>query len=81
MLLYDFFGDSGVDASRWRVVLNEVEGQGYAPDFYRDETRYAGICSEVSTSLFDKGMYPTLLLSVETPLRGDHPSKKELVDL
>ncbi|KAG2360020.1 hypothetical protein BDR07DRAFT_1487588 [Suillus spraguei] len=45
--LYNFFGDSAIDASRWRVVLNGVEGQKYAPDFYRDEARYAGICSEL----------------------------------
>ncbi|KAG1828748.1 hypothetical protein DFJ58DRAFT_737662 [Suillus subalutaceus] len=47
VLLYNFFGDSAVDASRWRIVLNGVQGQGYAPDFYRDETRYAAICSEL----------------------------------
>ncbi|KAG2160213.1 uncharacterized protein EDB93DRAFT_46990 [Suillus bovinus] len=47
VLLYNFFGDSAVDASRWRVVLNGVQGQGYAPDFYRDEIRYAAICSEL----------------------------------
>ncbi|KAG1841503.1 hypothetical protein F4604DRAFT_1961164 [Suillus subluteus] len=47
VLLYNFFGDSAVDASRWRVVLNGVQGQRYAPDFYRDETRYAAICSEL----------------------------------
>ncbi|KAG1738629.1 uncharacterized protein EDB91DRAFT_1347576 [Suillus paluster] len=47
VLLYNFFEDSVIDASRWRVILNGVEGQGYAPDFYRDETRYAGIYSEL----------------------------------
>ncbi|KAG2034294.1 hypothetical protein BDR03DRAFT_1093813 [Suillus americanus] len=47
VLLYNFFGDSAVDASRWRVVLNGVQDQRYAPDFYRDETRYAAICSEL----------------------------------
>jgi tetratricopeptide (TPR) repeat protein len=47
VLLYNFFGDSAIDASRWQVVLNGVQGQGYVPDFYRDETRYAGICSEL----------------------------------
>ncbi|KAG1719467.1 hypothetical protein EDB19DRAFT_2045105 [Suillus lakei] len=46
VLLYNFFGDSAIDAPRWRIVLNGVQGQGCAPDFYRDETRYAGICSE-----------------------------------
>ncbi|KAG1718561.1 hypothetical protein EDB19DRAFT_1837892 [Suillus lakei] len=47
VLLYNFFGDSAIDAPRWRIVLNGVQGQGCAPDFYRDETRYAGICSEL----------------------------------
>ncbi|KAG2132368.1 hypothetical protein DEU56DRAFT_981701 [Suillus clintonianus] len=47
VFLYNFFRDSAVDALCWRVVLNGVQGQGYAPDFYRDETRYAGICSEL----------------------------------
>ncbi|KAG1738631.1 P-loop containing nucleoside triphosphate hydrolase protein [Suillus paluster] len=47
VLLYNFFEDSVIDASRWRVILNGVESRGYAPDFYRDETRYAGICSEL----------------------------------
>lgn len=55
VLLYNFFGDSAVDALRWQVVLNGVQGQGYAPDFYRDETRYAGICSEVSIPLINQG--------------------------
>ncbi|KAG2070722.1 hypothetical protein BDR04DRAFT_1076592 [Suillus decipiens] len=47
VLLYNFFGDSTIDASRWQVVLNGVQYQGYVPDFYRDTTRYAGICSEL----------------------------------
>ncbi|KAG1841504.1 hypothetical protein F4604DRAFT_1598121 [Suillus subluteus] len=47
VLLYNFFGDSAIDALRWQVVLNGVLGQGYVPDFNRDETRYAGICSEL----------------------------------
>ncbi|KAG0703072.1 hypothetical protein DFH29DRAFT_804090 [Suillus ampliporus] len=47
VLLYNFFEDSGIDALRWRVVLNGVEGQGYTPDFYRDEIRYVGICNEL----------------------------------
>ncbi|KAI5983593.1 hypothetical protein EDD15DRAFT_2487286 [Pisolithus albus] len=55
VLLYNFFEDSSVDLSRWRVVLNatnEVVG-GYhrsqlqAPAFERDESRYAAICSEL----------------------------------
>jgi len=56
VLLYNFFGDSAVDASRWQVVLNGVQGQSYAPDFYRDETRYAGICNEASTPLINQGI-------------------------
>lgn len=59
VLLYNFFGDSAVDTSRWRVVLNGVQGQGYAPDFYRDETRYAAICSEASTSPINRGKHIT----------------------
>ncbi|KAG1851820.1 hypothetical protein C8R48DRAFT_361252 [Suillus tomentosus] len=47
VLLYNFFEDSAVDLSRWRVVLNGVDGQGYAPNFERDEARYAGVCSEL----------------------------------
>ncbi|KAG1825456.1 uncharacterized protein BJ212DRAFT_276627 [Suillus subaureus] len=47
VLLYNFFGDSAIDALRWQVVLNGVPNQGYVPDFYRDETRYAGLCSEL----------------------------------
>ncbi|KAG2096334.1 uncharacterized protein F5147DRAFT_839983 [Suillus discolor] len=47
VLLYNFFEDSTVDLSRWRVVLNGVDGQGYAPNFDRDEARYAGVCSEL----------------------------------
>ncbi|KAG1720128.1 uncharacterized protein EDB91DRAFT_1257152 [Suillus paluster] len=47
VLLYGFFEDSVIDVLRWRVILNGVDSQGYAPDFYHDETRYAGICSEL----------------------------------
>ncbi|KAG2070632.1 hypothetical protein BDR04DRAFT_1076404 [Suillus decipiens] len=47
VLLYNFFEDSVVDLSRWRIVLNLVEGQGHAPKFDRDEARYAGVCSEL----------------------------------
>ncbi|KAG2070627.1 hypothetical protein BDR04DRAFT_1099616 [Suillus decipiens] len=47
VLLYNFFEDSVVDLSRWRIVLNGVEGEGHAPNFDRDEARYAGVCSEL----------------------------------
>ncbi|KAG1777307.1 hypothetical protein EV702DRAFT_1102293 [Suillus placidus] len=47
VLLYNFFEDSVIDLSRWRIVLNGVEGQVHAPNFGRDEARYAGVCSEL----------------------------------
>ncbi|KIK18633.1 hypothetical protein PISMIDRAFT_109068 [Pisolithus microcarpus 441] len=55
VLLYDFFGDSNVDLSRWRVVLAAITGEAghhnqsrlQAPSFERDESRYAAICSEL----------------------------------
>jgi hypothetical protein len=54
VLLYNFFEDSVVDLSRWRIVLNGVEDEEHAPNFERDEARYAGVCSEVSILLSDK---------------------------
>ncbi|KAG2108067.1 P-loop containing nucleoside triphosphate hydrolase protein [Suillus discolor] len=47
VLLYNFFEDSAIDLSRWHIVLNGVDGRGYAPNFERDEARYAGVCSEL----------------------------------
>ncbi|KAI6165390.1 hypothetical protein EDD17DRAFT_225914 [Pisolithus thermaeus] len=55
VLLYNFFEDSNVDLSRWRVVLAAIDGvneshnpsQLQAPCFERDESRYAGVCSEL----------------------------------
>ena len=55
VLLYNFFEDSAVDATRWRVLLNhaegEVDGQDLAkvraPSFGGDEGRFAGVCNEV----------------------------------
>ncbi|OJA13247.1 hypothetical protein AZE42_12316, partial [Rhizopogon vesiculosus] len=47
VLLYNFFEDSVIDLSRWRIVLNGVEGERHAPNFERDEARYAGVCSEL----------------------------------
>ncbi|KAI6128736.1 hypothetical protein EDD16DRAFT_1739250 [Pisolithus croceorrhizus] len=55
VLLYDFFEDSNVDLSRWRLVLatidDAVEGHNLrrqqAPCFERDTGRYAGVCSEL----------------------------------
>ncbi|KAI6137060.1 hypothetical protein F5141DRAFT_1209364 [Pisolithus sp. B1] len=55
VLLYNFFEDSNVDLSRWRVVLAAIDGvvgghnrsQLHVPTFERDESRYAAICSEL----------------------------------
>ena len=52
VLLYNFFEDSVVDLSHWRIVLKGVKGVHYAPNFERDEARYAGVCSEVSPLSF-----------------------------
>ncbi|KAI5991381.1 hypothetical protein EDC04DRAFT_2587409 [Pisolithus marmoratus] len=59
VLLYNFFEDSSVDLSRWRLVLAAINGavEGYkpcqlqAPCFERDESRYVGLCREVSETL------------------------------
>ncbi|KAF8261742.1 hypothetical protein EI94DRAFT_1745299 [Lactarius quietus] len=49
VLLYNFFEDSTVDVSHWRVVLNAIERARRekipAPNF--DENRHAGVCSEL----------------------------------
>ncbi|KAF8554534.1 hypothetical protein OG21DRAFT_1462307 [Imleria badia] len=55
VLLYNFFEDSAVDLSRWRILLNHAEGEVdgldlskvHAPSFGRDEGRFAGVCSEL----------------------------------
>ncbi|KAI6166607.1 P-loop containing nucleoside triphosphate hydrolase protein [Pisolithus thermaeus] len=55
VLLYNFFQDSKMDLSRWRLVLAAIDGvvegrnksQLRAPCFERDESRYVGICGEL----------------------------------
>ncbi|KAI6137063.1 hypothetical protein F5141DRAFT_66140 [Pisolithus sp. B1] len=55
VLLYNFFEDSNVDLSRWRVILAAIAGvagghnhsRPQVPSFERDESRYAGVCSEL----------------------------------
>jgi len=48
VLLYNFFGNSPAELSQWRIVLNALEDQHLAvPDFDRNRSRYASICSEV----------------------------------
>jgi hypothetical protein len=48
-LLYKFFEDSTVELSQWRVVLNLLGNESNldipAPCF--EESRHAGVCSEV----------------------------------
>lgn len=49
VLLYNFFEDSSVDVSQWRVVLNVLDDsqkEVLSPPHF-DETRHAGVCSEV----------------------------------
>jgi hypothetical protein len=47
VFLYNFFHDSAIDASQWRVVLNGLprESSCSAPKF--DTTRHAALCPEV----------------------------------
>ncbi|KAI9453660.1 hypothetical protein BJY52DRAFT_1288007 [Lactarius psammicola] len=49
VLLYNFFEDSAVDVSQWRVILNAIDRAQRekipAPTF--DENRHAGVCSEL----------------------------------
>jgi len=47
VFLYNFFHDSAIDASQWRVVLNGLpkESSCSAPQF--DTTRHAALCPEV----------------------------------
>ncbi|KAI6114348.1 P-loop containing nucleoside triphosphate hydrolase protein [Pisolithus sp. B1] len=55
VLLYNFFEDSKMDLSRWRLVLAAIDGvvegrnksQLRAPCFERDESRYVGVCGEL----------------------------------
>ena len=51
VLLFNFFHDSSVESSQWRVVLNAMDSEHRqevpAPRF--DENLHAGVCSEVST--------------------------------
>jgi len=89
VLLYNFFEDSAVDISRWRVLLNHAEGivdsqdlaAVHAPSFGRDEGRFAGVYSEVREWIRKFVNLPLTLLTVEIAILGRHQSKEELVDL
>ncbi|KDQ58729.1 hypothetical protein JAAARDRAFT_155337 [Jaapia argillacea MUCL 33604] len=49
VLLFNFFEDSTVDASQWRVILNTMEEgeRCKIPTPRFDATRHAGVCSEL----------------------------------
>jgi hypothetical protein len=79
VFLYNFFEDSPIDATRWRVLLNhaegEVDGQDlakvHAPSFGRDEGRFAGLCSEL------KLLYVGITRARENLLIFDKSEKSE----
>ena len=52
VLLFNFFEDSHVDVSQWRVILNALpEEKGMQikrPQF--DENRHGGVCREARTT-------------------------------
>ena len=50
VLLYNFFKDSTASASQWRLVMRDSPDGVPVPDF--DETKHAGICTEVLPSLY-----------------------------
>ena len=89
VLLYNFFEDSTVDATRWRVLLNhaegEVDGQDlanvHAPSFGRDEGRFAGVCSEVRKIRDTDSSTSLTLPTAKITICGHNPSEEELVDL
>ena len=86
--MYNFFEDSAIDATRWRVLLNHAEGEVdgedlakvHAPSFARDEGRFAGICSEV-LEIQDIRRPSLTLLIVEIVVRWHHSSKEDFVHL
>lgn len=87
--MYNFFEDSAVDVTRWRVLLNHAEGEVdgrdltkvHAPSFGRDEGRFAGVCSEVCEFRDILQLLPDVVRSVKIAIRWHHPSEEELVDL
>ena len=89
VLQYNFFEDSAVDATRWRVLLNhaegEVDGQDLAkvraPSFGRDEGRFAGVCSEVDKFRDTENLRPLTLPTAKITIRGHNPSEEQVVDL
>lgn len=77
VLLFNFFDDSPVGASQWRVILNAVSGS-MAPAF--DETHHGGVCREVHglRSL----MSPTysFMIPVKMSVRRHHSRQEEFMD-
>ena len=56
VLLYDFFSDSTMSISQWRVVLNKLPGDFglKCPTF--DEEKHRGICHEVRIAAYSCGV-------------------------
>lgn len=83
VLLFNFFEDSTVDLSQWRVVLGAIEtGQVNhvlnVPQF--DELRHAGVCTEVSHQDINSVSLNFSLSLVKIPLRCYHKSTKKSMD-
>ncbi|KAH7884002.1 hypothetical protein F5I97DRAFT_1631620 [Phlebopus sp. FC_14] len=52
VFLCNFFEDSPMDLSQWRLVLGAIDSKSgaqdlSAPSFERDESRFAGVCNEL----------------------------------
>ena len=65
VLLYNFFEDSKVDYSQWRVLLNSVSGC-MAPKF--DDGRHGGVCREASITLCSHLTRPNLADDIRRPI-------------
>ena len=83
MLLYNFFEDSKVEDSQWRVLLNNVPGC-VAPKF--DEGRHGGVCREArillclllaSPNFADNTRY---VISAQAPVCGHHSRATKPMD-
>lgn len=81
VLLYNFFQDSTVDVSQWRLVLNTQHGrQGNTLSTPRfNELHHAGVCSEVRSHHITPEMSSHTSL-VEVPICSNHKSAQKFVD-
>lgn len=85
MFLFNFFQDSRVKASQWRIVFDAmnaderaITGRVPAPTF--DEKVHAGVRSEVSC--LDHTAYGATahIGLAQVPIRCNHKSKEECMD-